>query len=125
MSVRGRVKNQGLLLDYPQQFALEQVAPDMRERFAVEKVDFNYDTETWVSRTFELPAIGDDFVLLAPKDFLTKDEVWISRRDMFDDFPDVVTSLPNDQLRDQLNNYFFRVLPEGAPPPEGGTGGDC
>ena len=102
------------LLEYTQRFALEHIQPDLRARFPVPKVVFNYDTETWVTRTYELPAIDGDFVLLTPKDLLTKDEVWINRNDMVGNFHDVVVTIPNEQLRGQLNNYLFQILPEDA-----------
>ena len=53
-------------------------------------------------------------MILTPKDILTKDETWISRPDLFDRFENIIDSLPNDQLRDQVNNYFLKVLPEKA-----------
>jgi hypothetical protein len=100
------------LLEYTQAFAVEHVPTRLRDRFAVHKCRFNYDTQTWMSGTFELPSIGDDFVLLTPKDILTKDEGWINKHDLYGEFDDVLEALPNEQLRDQLTNYLFRILPE-------------
>ncbi|MEK9508820.1 hypothetical protein WI460_11545 [Gemmatimonadota bacterium Y43] len=100
------------LLEYTQAFALEHIEARFRDTFTVEKVSFNYETQSWMSRTYELPSIGDDFVLLTPKDILTKDEGWINKQDLYGDFENVLVSLPNEQLRAQLSNYLFRVLPE-------------
>lgn len=100
------------LLSYTQKFALKHVPRKLRDRFNVEKTKFNYETETWVSCIYELPSIGDDYILLTPKDILTKDDVWINRKDLYGEFRNLVIALPNDQLRDQLSNYFLSVLPK-------------
>lgn len=102
----------GFLLDYTQAFALDHVDAALRDVFTVPRVEFNYDTQTWVPRRYELPSLGDDFVLLTPKDILTKDEGWINKHDLYGDFDAVLNSLPNEQLRDQLSNYVFQILPE-------------
>jgi len=67
------------LLDYSQTFALANVDPEQRSTFAVPRVAFNYATESWVTRTFTLPVVGNDYVLLTPLDLLTKDDTWINR----------------------------------------------
>lgn len=100
------------LLEYTEAFALEHIPAGLRARFRVEKVSFNYETESWVSREFELPAAGEDFVLLTPRDILTKDETWINKNDLYGDFDTVLAALPNEQLRDQINNYVLQRLPE-------------
>ena len=102
------------LLDYTQTFALQHIDPALRGVFTVSEVKFNYGTQTWRSERYELPSLGDDFVLLTPKDILTKDDGWINKHDLYGDFDDVLNSLPNEQLRDQLNNYIFQVLPEDS-----------
>jgi hypothetical protein len=43
------------LLEYTETFAKQFIKDDLREEFVVPKVDFNYETETWVSRSFLLP----------------------------------------------------------------------
>lgn len=68
------VKN--FLLEYTQAFAQRYITSNLRRRFAVEKVQFNYATEVWESGRFDLPWDGEDYVLLTPKDILTKDENW-------------------------------------------------
>lgn len=100
------------LLNYTQTFALNHVAPALRKRVAIEKVHFNYDTQTWIPGVFDLPYISGDYIILTPKDILTKDDIWINRADIVGQFEDIVDSIPNDQLRAQINNYFLRALPE-------------
>src|SRR5208283_6071508 len=53
----------GFLLDYTQTFAQKHIAPPLRRPFGVEKVNFNYDTESWESRRFELPTFRGEFVI--------------------------------------------------------------
>lgn len=100
----------GYLLEYTQTFAQTQLRPGQRRTFPVERARFNYETESWEVGRFELPVHGDDFVLLTPKDILTRDDTWISRRDLINGFERVVAAVSDDQLRAQLNNYLFTQL---------------
>ncbi len=102
----------GFLLEYTQTFVRRHVSIELRRRVAVDKVRFNYATEVWESKRFDLPWDGEDFVLLTPKDILTKDENWINRHGLIDDYHDIVASVPSEQLRAQINNYFLSRLPE-------------
>jgi hypothetical protein len=106
-----------LILDYlarfTSEFAQEYISSRRRERFRVPRAKFNYETETWVSRTYDLPRFGDDFVLLTPVDMLTKDEAWINRPDLLNSLPEIANALPNEELRAQVNNYLIRVIPKG------------
>lgn len=106
------------LLDYTQAFALANIDPDLRRRVAVPRVRFNYDSESWESASYELPWLANDYVILTPKDLLTKDDTWINRSDMVNDFDDIVSAMPGEELRAQLNNYFARQLPKDAEPKE-------
>lgn len=65
-----------------------------------------------MSKKFTLPTYAGDYVLLTPRDILTKDETWINRNEMIEDFRDICESIPNDQLRGQLSDYFNRCLPD-------------
>ncbi len=76
------------------------------------KVFFNYETETWAPAVFKLPSYKGDFVILTPKDMLTKDDTWINRPDLLDSFDLIAESLPNDELRALINNYFRQQLPK-------------
>ncbi|MBN2005816.1 MAG: hypothetical protein JXA21_20835, partial [Anaerolineae bacterium] len=42
---------------------------------------------------------------------LTKDETWISKKDMLNSYYEIAQSIPNEQLREQINNYFLSLLP--------------
>ncbi len=100
------------LLDYTQVFAQRHVRTELRRHVAVEKVQFNYNTEVWESDTFDLPWDGEDYVLLTPKNMLTKDENWINRSGLVQSYNDIVQSVEDGQLRAQINNYFASRLPE-------------
>lgn len=100
------------LLEYTQEFALKYLSSDLRKKIHVDKVYFNYVTESWVSAYFELPYIMDDYVVLTPKDILTKDEAWINRSDLISQFRQIVDSIPNEQLRGKSQQLLLKVLPE-------------
>jgi hypothetical protein len=106
------IKN--FLLDYTQAFAQRHIRTELRRRIAVEKVRFNYSTQVWESKSFDLPWDGEDYVLLTPKNILTKDENWINRNGLVRDYNDIVQSVEDSQLRAQINNetlaeYYIRT----------------
>jgi hypothetical protein len=103
---------QEFLLNYTQTFAKEHIHPSLRQRVSIRRVRFNYVTESWESQTYDLPRFEGDYVLLTPKDMLTKDETWINRSDLINQFEDIPSAIPNDELRAQVNNYFEKQLPE-------------
>lgn len=104
----------GYLLEYTQNFAREHIQPSKRAVFSIEKVSFDYAARRWRGARYELPAFGTDFVLLTPKDILTKDEAWINRGDLLDQFQDIYKAMPDEQVRAQVNEYFIRRLSEDA-----------
>jgi len=98
------------LLEYTQTFAKKHIDKNLRDTFRVPRTRFNYKTETWEEGIFDLPKFKGDFVILTPKDLLTKDETWINRKDLLEDFDRIPTAIPNEQLRFQINNYFRSIL---------------
>ena len=100
------------LLEYTQEFALKYIKSRQTKKLKIDRVYFDYQLERWMPKTFTLPYIFDDYVLLTPKDILTKDENWINSQDLKGDFKDVCNSIPNDQLRAEIVNYFYKKLPE-------------
>ncbi|MFC1509772.1 hypothetical protein ACFL60_08850 [Candidatus Omnitrophota bacterium] len=101
------------LAEFTQEFALNYLDGSQRRRATLRKVKFNYDTRSWVSESFELPYIHGDYVLLTPKDILTKDEAWINRPELLDRFPEIAHALPDATLRAQVNDYLIRAIPRG------------
>jgi len=102
---------QEYLLEYTQAFAVRHIEPTLRRKVAVRKVRFSYDTETWETATFDLPWHLKNYVLLTPKDMLTRDETWINKTDLIDNFQGIPDAIPNAQLRAQISNYFRKMLP--------------
>jgi hypothetical protein len=100
------------LLDYTQTFTLQNVPPSLRRRVTVRNVRFNYDTESWEADTYELPWYLTDYVLLTPKNILTRSENWINKKDLIDSFSSLPGALPDKQLRSQIDNYFKKILPK-------------
>ena len=58
-----------------------------------------------------MPWADNDYVILSPKDLLTRDENWINKIDLVRRFQDIPPAIPDAQLRWQISNYFQRVLP--------------
>lgn len=102
----------GFLLRYTERFAKKHIAAHLTRMVAAPRVRFNYHTEVWEPGHFTLPFRAGDFVLLTPKDMLTKDDTWINRSDLVRDFESIPDALPSRQLREQINNYFRKLLPK-------------
>jgi hypothetical protein len=81
------------LCTYTQEFAQQALRPEQRRSIAINGAVFNYETETWQSKTYSLPWANDDFVILTPKDMLTRDETWINRRDLIRGFEEIPTGV--------------------------------
>src|SRR3989344_3336512 len=100
------------LLQYTQTFAQKYLDPALCREFRVPRARFNYDTKSWEEGRYYLPSYLNDFVILTPKDMLTKDETWINKDDLVDEFQSIPYSISNEELRAKVNNYFRSVLPE-------------
>jgi hypothetical protein len=101
---------EGYLAQYTEKFAIENLSEKYLKKVR-KKVKFNYESRTWSSAIFKLPYINNDYVLLTPKDILTRDEAWINRSDLLDSFQEITKALPNPVLRSQVNEYLLRVIP--------------
>lgn len=98
------------LLEYTARFAVEYLNPSQCKKFNVSKVDFNYETMTWMSREYYLPCFDDDYILLTPRDLLTRDDTFINRSDMISNLQNIAPSIEDSTIRFELNNYFMNVL---------------
>jgi hypothetical protein len=98
------------LLEYTQKFAQERIDSSRRRSFGVEKVKFNYETESWSARRFELPSYKGEYVILTPRDLLTKEDMWINKPELIARFDEIVEALPNVSLRAQLDSYLRKHL---------------
>lgn len=106
----------GFLLEYTQTFAQQHLKPEQRSVFRVSRSCFNYATESWEERSFELPKFGRDYVLLTPKELLTRDDTWISKGDLIRNFDQIPTMISDAELRFKVNNYFHSQLSSYAEP---------
>lgn len=100
------------LLSYTETFAIRNIDCALLQKVRVAKVYFDYKLERWMPKEFTLPYINGDYVILTPKDILTKDDNWINAHDLKGNFSRIVKSIPNDQLRNEILNYFRMVLPK-------------
>jgi len=100
------------LLNYTETFALKHIDHSMLKRVSINKVFFDYRLERWMPKEYTLPFIFNDFVLLTPRNILTKDDNWINSNDLRGDFTRICNSIPNDQLRHEISNYFLQNLPK-------------
>lgn len=100
------------LLGYTEIFARQHLDAAQCREVPVPRAYFNYQTRSWVPLRCFLPWHEDDYVILTPKDILTKDDTWINRSDLSNQFEDVVDAVPNDALRANINDYFRRALPD-------------
>lgn len=102
------------LLEYTQRFSQENISEKLLKRFHIPKVSFNYATCSWSSGSYILPRFNHDYVILTPKDILTKDDTWINRNDVLTHLSEIMQSVPNEELRAHMNKYFFSKLPNIA-----------
>lgn len=99
------------LLNYTEIFSKKHIDKSLLREINVDKVFFDYELERWMPKIFTLPYMFGDFVILTPKDILTKDETWINRNDLQGDFTSICNSIPDDQLRSEILNYLQKKLP--------------
>jgi hypothetical protein len=100
------------LLSYTETFATKNIDSKFLRKVNVTKVYFDYNLERWMPKEFRLPYMRHDYVILTPRDILTKDDNWINNNDLRGDFTRIVNGIPNDQLRNEILNYFRIVLPK-------------
>ncbi len=98
------------LLEYTQTFAQKYISENLRRQISVKNVVFDYEFGVWKSKIYDLPYLNQDYVLLTPKDILTKDENWINRPELVDNVEKIANSVSDDQLRAQVNQYLSIAL---------------
>lgn len=100
------------LLNYTSNFAIKYLKLSQCREFNVPKVKFNYDTMTWSSSKFLLPCFNEDYVILTPRDLLTRDQTFINRLDMVDSLQSLAPSIEDKAIRFALNHYLLEILPK-------------
>jgi len=107
---------QDYLCQYTERFAAQHLdARDVRQ-VSINRAVFNYTTQNWQRKTYNLPWIRGDFVLLTPRTMLTRDETWINRADLIGSFDDIPTAISDAALRSAVSNYFDLALRRRANP---------
>ena len=104
------------LLSFTQEFAVAHISTELVQAVSVPRAHFSYDSERWMPRTYTLPVLGNDYIILTPKDILTKDDTWICHTDMWHRFQEIPSAVENDQLRAEINNYFYSKIPRDKEP---------
>jgi len=104
----------GYLLQYTERFAKAHIDAAKLRTVNVTNAKFNFEFGIWQGALFDLPWLGNDYVLLTPEDILTKDDTWINKEDLRHDFPRIREAIPNEALRAQIDDYFRKVLPPRA-----------
>lgn len=99
------------ILEYTSKFAKEYLNSDQCMLFNISKVEFSKNTHTWKSGQYYLPCFNNDFVLLTPKDMLTRDETFINRTDMIKNLHTIAPAIEDATLRFELNHYLNQILP--------------
>ena len=98
------------LCTYTQTFAEKHLPEQVTRLVSVSKARFNYQTESWEPGTYRLPWANGDYVILTPRDMLTRDHNWINRDDLIGHFDEVPPSISDLELRAQVESYFRSVL---------------
>lgn len=99
------------ILEYTSNFAVTYLEPDQCQKFVVPKVEFSFGTHTWKAGEYVLPSLNGDYVLLTPRDMLTRDDTFINRADMISNLQNIAPSVEDAALRFALNQYLTDVLP--------------
>lgn len=98
------------LCKYTETFAAKHLPPTAVREVWVERARFNFQTQTWARAKYKLPWVNGDYVILSPKDMLTRDENWINKDDLIEGFENIPTAIPDIQLRASVFNYFETEL---------------
>lgn len=111
------------LCKYTEAFAAAHLPPDTAKDVWVERARFDYGMQAWMRAKYRLPRVNGDYVILTPKDMLTRDENWINKGDLIAGFEEIPTAIPDLQLRASVFNYFEQELrrrpaQKGKKPPE-------
>lgn len=99
------------ILKYTENFARKHLEENKCKTFCVPRVEFNYITKSWKSENYYLPCYKGDYVLLTPRDMLTRDETFINRPDMIKNLESIAPAIEDSSLRFLLNQYLNEVLP--------------
>ena len=109
------------LLTFTETFAKQHLEDEQVRTLPVPRAAFNYNTESWATRSYTLPWIPArtgangkpleaDYVILSPLALLTKDDTWINQGDMLAKFDLLPDALPDNQARALVDSYLSKRL---------------
>lgn len=99
----------GYLLGFTEDFAKKHLKTDKCEIRAINRAYFDFDKRVWKDKEYFLPIYEGDFVLLAPRDMLTRDDTWISHRGLLRNFNRLPLTIGDEALRSKLNDLIESV----------------
>ena len=101
-------------LEYTQKFAKKHIDKKYLSEFSIRKVMFDFKKGIWTDERFTLPKIEinrkKEFILLIPREILTKKDTWISKNDFLNNDTAIFNTISNDELRTKINKFFFDNL---------------
>lgn len=98
------------LLEYTEKFAKLYLTPEQCDYFWIQKNSFNYESEMWERKQYYLPKYNNDYIILTPRDILTRETSWINKDDLYRKFKLIPFSIENDVLRMQINQHLNSQL---------------
>lgn len=102
------------LLEYTQTFAKKHLDKKHLSVFPVRKVEFDFKRGIWNDANYTLPSYvwkgKKQFVLLVPRDILTKHDTWIAKDDFLENDTAIFGTISNDELREKINRFFHKNL---------------
>jgi len=104
----------GFLAEKTEEFSKKYIKEAQTRQFTIKRAEFDYTHQVWKPRVYMLPEFKNDYVLLTPKDLLTKNDTWINKNDFIHNFSDLPSAMPDGVLREQLSRYFAQKLLEHA-----------
>jgi hypothetical protein len=98
------------LLEYTQTFAKKYLNKEQLADFPVRKVDFDFKKGIWKDASYTLPSYEwkgkKQYVLLVPRDILTKHDTWIAKDDFLENDGTIFGTISNAELREKINRFF-------------------
>lgn len=101
---------QDFLCTYTENFAKAHLSKNQTQEVWIDRAVFNFKTQSWQRKRYQLPWHEGDYIILTPKDMLTRDDTWINTSDLIHRFRDIPTAIPDGSLRASVSNYFEREL---------------
>lgn len=98
------------LCRYTETFAATHLPANTIKEVWVDRAVFHYETQSWARKRYKLPMINGDYIILTPRDMLTRDENWINRKDLIGQFEEIPEAIPDPQLRASVFGYFEEEL---------------